>query len=240
MEENELRKAVETKEVLFQQLFTKYQATLRKEPNYIKFEAFKDLKLIFELYSEIFHLRGFNYSKLSNQKLLKIIDPYSIPEKRELISHLVKSLVKNGNEEEAKSVMELLSKIEISYNWNNIKNRKDIVISILRLAHKIVSYNLLVLVMFIGIYLFLSTIIFCEAKSDFFAVLEVKKIVVCECNWLNNLGNLFSYIFDLDEKMEVKPLNFWGVLLLVFQKSFLLLVIGNYLIKEIFNKIKLQ
>lgn len=240
MEENELRNTIELKEVLFQKLFTAYQSNLRKDSNYIKFDAFKDLKLIFELYSEIFHLRGFNYSKLSNEKLIKLITPFSIPERKELISHLIKVLVKNSNEEEAKNVLQLLNKIEITYYWEKVKNNDKLVINFLKLFLKIVSHNIIVLLFFIFLYLFLSTIIFCESIFDFLAVIEVKKIKICECNWLNNFGNLLTYIFDLDEKMEVVPLNFFGVLLLVFQKSFLILILGNYLVKEIFNKIKLQ
>ncbi|MFC4740100.1 hypothetical protein ACFO3U_08840 [Flavobacterium ponti] len=240
MQDNELRNEIEKKEVLFQKLFTKYQYNIRKVPNYINFDAFKDLKLIFELYSEIFHLRGFNYNKLSNIKLEKIINPYSASEKKELISHLVKALVKNGNEEEAKSVMELLNKIEIKYYWENIKLKNNLLINSVKLLLKIISYNILVLLLFLTLYLFISTLFFCESKFECLAILDVKKVNITEINWLNNFGNLLTYIFDLDSKMEVIPLNFYGVLLLVFQKSFLILILGNYIVKEIFNKIKLK
>lgn len=240
MENNELRNEVEKKEILFQQLFTKYQTNIRKEPKYIKYDSFKDLKLIFELYSEIFHLRGFNYSKLSNERLEKIIFPYSNSERRELISHLIKALVKNGNEEEAKNVIELLNKIEIAYYWENVRKINKPITNFFKLVLKIVSYNILVLLFFVFLYFFFSTIIFCDSIHNDLAVLEVKKIDICKINWLNNLGNLLTYIFDLDYKMEVKPLNFYGVLVLTFQKSFLILILGNYLVKEIFNKIKLQ
>lgn len=57
-ETNELRKTIEEKEVSLQKHFSLYQKNLRKHPSYIKYDAFKDLKLIFELYAEIFHLRG--------------------------------------------------------------------------------------------------------------------------------------------------------------------------------------
>lgn len=239
-DENKLRKDLEYKEVLFQKHFNSYQRNLRKYPTYIKYDAFKDLKLIFDLYSEIFHLRGYNYSKFTQAKLKKIIEPFSNNEKRELIDHLVKSLVRNGNDDEAKEVMHLLDELEIKCSWESICQRKNIFKNSFRLIHKSVSYNSWILVVFIVIYLFFSTIIFCESKLDFMTVLEVKKIKVIEINWLNNLANLFSYIFELDEKMEVKPLNFAGVLLLSFQKSILFLIVGNYLITEIFKRIKLQ
>lgn len=240
MEKNELRDIIEIKEVLFQKNFSLYQKNLRKYPNYIKYDAFKDLKLILELYSEIFHLRGYNYSKFTHEELKKLVHIYSISEKRELIGHLVKALVKNGNDEEAKYVIMLLNKIEIFYYWESIKNLKNIFSNSLKLLHKIISYNLAVLLLFIILYLLFSTLIFCNAKIDFMAVIEVEKINISHFNWLNNLGNLLTYIFDLDDKMQVKPLNFAGVFILSFQKSFLILVIGNYLVKEIFNKIKLQ
>ena len=126
MAENTLRIALEEKETLFQQQFSTYQKNLIKYPNYIKYDAFKDLKLIFDLYSEIFHLKGFEYNKLSEDNLKKLIKPFSINEKKELIGHLVKSLAKNGNEDEAQYVIKLLNKIEISFYWNSIKSFKNI------------------------------------------------------------------------------------------------------------------
>jgi hypothetical protein len=239
-EVNELRSIVEEKEVSLQKHFSLYQKNLRKYPTYIKYDAFKDLKLIFELYSEIFHLRGYNYSKFTDDKLIKIIKPFNDNEKKELIGHLIKSLVKNGNDDEAKHMILLLNKLEIKCYWNSIRNFQSIFSSFFKLILKAISYNIWVVLVFIVIYLIISTTIFCEASFNFMTVLEVKKIKISDINWINNLGNLFTYIFELDDRMEVTPLNFIGVLLLVFQKSFLLLVIGNYLIKEIFNKIKLQ
>jgi|GEM_PF-5032937 len=239
-ETNELRKTIEEKEVSLQKHFSLYQKNLRKHPSYIKYDAFKDLKLIFELYAEIFHLRGYNYSKFTDEKLIKIIKPFSDNEKKELIGHLIKSLVKNGNDDEAKNMILLLSKLEIKCYWNSIRNFQNIFPNLFKLTLKAISYNIWIVLMFIAIYLIISTLIFCQASFDSMTVLKVTKIKISDINWINNLGNLFSYIFELDERMQVTPLNFWGVVLLAFQKSFLLLVIGNYLIKEIFNKIKLQ
>src|SRR5690606_29749404 len=135
-EKNELRSAIEDKEVLFQKHFNLYQKSLRKYPTYIKYDAFKDLKLIFELYSEIFHLRGYNYSKFTHEKLTKIIKPFSNNEKRELIGHLVKSLVKNGNDEEAKYVMHLLNKLEIKCSWDSLCELKNLPANFFKLIHK--------------------------------------------------------------------------------------------------------
>ncbi|WP_286968710.1 hypothetical protein [Flavobacterium sp. UBA4854] len=239
-ETNELRCTIEEKEVSLQKHFSLYQKNLRKYPFYLKYDAFKDLKLIFELYSEIFHLRGYNYSKFTDEKLIKLIKPFSDNEKKELIGHLIKSLVKNGNDDEAKNMILLLNKLEIKCYWNSICKFQNVLSNLLKLTLKALSFNIWIVLMFIAIYLIISTTIFCEASFDLMTVLEVKKIKVSDVNWINNLGNLFTYIFELDERMQVTPLNFLGVLVLVFQKSFLLLVIGNYLIKEIFNKIKLQ
>ena len=66
---NSIREAIEAKDILFQQLFTRFQSDIRKNPNYINFDAFKDLKIIFELYSETFHLKGFNYNNLNKSNI---------------------------------------------------------------------------------------------------------------------------------------------------------------------------
>ncbi|AWM13265.1 hypothetical protein DI487_04895 [Flavobacterium sediminis] len=240
MEENKLRAALQEKEIVFEQHFYLYQKNVRRFENYIKYDAFKDLKLIFEIYSEIFHLRGYNYNKLTPDKMEKLLTPFSISEQRELLNHLIKSLSKNGNDDEAKEMMCILNDVELKYYWEKIKNGQDFFTSLFKLFLKGISYNLYILLLMIIIYLFFSTLIFCDAKFEIFAIIEVKKISFTECVWSNNFANLISYLFELDEKMEVKPLNFWGVILLAFQKAFLFLVIGNYLIMEMFNKIKLQ
>ncbi|PAM93145.1 hypothetical protein B4N84_19370 [Flavobacterium sp. IR1] len=130
---NQLRNDAEEKEVSLQKHFSLYQKNLRLYPTYIKYDAFKDLKLVFELYSEIFHLRGYNYSKFTDEKLIKIIKPFNDNEKKELIGHLIKSLVKNGNDDEAKNVILLLNRLEIKCYFNSICKFRNVFSNLLNI-----------------------------------------------------------------------------------------------------------
>ena len=58
--------------------------------------------------------------------------------------------------------------------------------------------------------------------------------------YLNHLANVLNYIFDMDDKMKVTPLSFMGVLLMIGMKSFLILIVVNFFLKEFFNRIKLS
>lgn len=102
LEKNDIRERTELVDAQFNSLFTQFQKNKRIKPNYIQSDGFKDLKIIFELYSETFHLKGYNYNSLSIDKIKRITIGFDCFQKRELIQYLIKTLAKKGNEDEAK------------------------------------------------------------------------------------------------------------------------------------------
>jgi hypothetical protein len=237
---NSIREAIEAKDILFQQLFTRFQSDIRKNPNYINFDAFKDLKIIFELYSETFHLKGFNYNNLNKSNIEKLLEGFNSFQKKELVHYLIKSLSKNGIDEKAKELFSLLSKLEIICSWTEIKQNKNSLKNSLKLMHNLTVYNNYTLLISPLVYILFTIIIYSKAPFKWMEVLEVKKIEISDIPFWNHFSNILFYIFDFDGKMTIIPLNLCGLCLMVFLKSFLIIIVINFFLKELFNRIKLS
>lgn len=238
--DNIIRQSIEKKDILFQQLFTKFQSDLKKNSNYIKFDAFRDLKIIFELYSETYHLKGYNYNDLKKEDIEKLIIKFDNFQKRELVQYLIKSLVKNGIEKKAKELFCLATKLEILCCFTEIKQNKNRFRNTILLLHNLSIYNSYTLMISPVLYILSATLIYSEAPYDWMQIIRVNKIRISENELVNDFSNVLLYIFDFEGKMNVIPLNLSGVIMLVILKSFLILIIINFFLKELFTRIKLS
>ncbi len=234
------RRAIEEKDVEFQQLFTSFQSNFRKVPNYIKFDAFKDLKIIFELYAETYHLKGFNYNSLKVSDVEKLLVNFNDFQKKDLVDCLINSLIKNGIEEKAKELFVLLAGLEIKCAFHEIIGGKNILKNFLRLIHNLTSYNIYTLIISPIIFVLIMSLIFTNSPFQFMELIFIEKTHFSNNYYLNHLANVLNYIFDMDDKMKVTPLSFMGVLLMIGMKSFLILIVVNFFLKEFFNRIKLS
>ncbi len=237
---NEIRERIEVVDAQFNSLFTAFQRNKRLNPNYLNSDGFKDLKIIFELYSETFHLKGYNYNSLSIETVSTIISGFDCFQQRELIQYLIKTLAKKGNEDEAKKWLQELAILEMKCCLESIKKFKRVIYHFFKLLYKATSYNLYTLILSILSYLFICYLIFLPAYFDCFQLLEIKRITISSSKFWNEIANILLYLFDFDNKMDIKPYNFFGVLLLVILKVFFVLILVNVLIKELLNKIKLS
>lgn len=237
---NSIRRAIEEKDVQFQQLFTSFQANLRRVPNYINFDAFRDLKIIFELYSETYHLKGFNYNSLKVSDIEKILLNFDDFKKKELVDYLIKSLVKNGIEEKAKELFSLFAELEIKCACSEIKKGKNITKNFLKLIHNLTAYNNYTLILSPLIFAFFMSLIYANAPFQFMELIHIEKTHFSNNFYLNHIANVMIYLFDMDDKMKVTPLSFMGVLLMIVMKSFLIIIVINFFLKEFFNRIKLS
>lgn len=240
MLDNTIRNDIESKDIQFQQLFTQFQSNLRKNPNYIKHDAFKDLKIIFKLYSETSHLKGFNYNHLKVSDIEKLLIEFNDFQKKELINYLIKSLAKEGLEEKAKEILTLLARLEIKCAWEELLNKKNIHINFLKLLYYLTSYNTLTLLLTPIVYVLLLSIICLDAPCHWMEIIHFNKKHITNEHFTNHFLNVLLYVFDLDYKVEVNSLNSRGVFLMIALKSFTIIVVLNFLIKEFFNRIKLK
>ena len=124
--ENPIREEIERNNTLFNRLFTKYQTNLRKDPNYIKFEAFKDMKIIFELYSKIYSFRSYSYNEVSIETFSKLTSCFDCYRNKELFEYLALRLIKEGNDDKLDEIKIHIQKLEIICLWNTIKSKKSI------------------------------------------------------------------------------------------------------------------
>lgn len=122
----------------------------------------------------------------------------------------------------------------------SIKKGERIPYNFVKLIYKVTSFNVQTLLLSILMYLIICYLIFQPAYFKCFEFIEIKNTSICRTSFLNSIGNILMYLFDLDNKMDVKPYNFCGVVLLILLKIFFALIIVNVLVKEFLNKIKLS
>jgi hypothetical protein len=238
MVENPIREEIESKNTLFNRLFTKYQTNLRKDPNYIKFEAFKDMKIIFELYAKIYSFRSYSYNEVSIKTFSKLTSSFNCHKKKELYEYLAIKLIQEGNDEKIDEIQNHIRNLEISCLWDNIKKKKSTIYNSLSLILKLSAYNLRTLLLTCVIYVLITSVIYLPAPYSWMQALEIKFTPFSGNNFFNRILNTLAHMFNLDNKMKVIPTNWQGVLLLVLGKAFSILVIINYVVKKILNKIK--
>jgi hypothetical protein len=236
--ENPIREEIERNNTLFNRLFTKYQTNLRKDPNYIKFEAFKDMKIIFELYSKIYSFRSYSYNEVSIETFSKLTSCFDCYRNKELFEYLALRLIKEGNDDKLDEIKIHIQKLEIICLWNTIKSKKSIFTNVPKFLLKLSAYNLYSLLITCLFYVFVASLIYSPAPFKWMEIISLKFNLYIKNDFFNRFLNTLAHIFNLDNKMNIIALNWRGILLLIIGKSFFILVILNYIVKKILDKIK--
>lgn len=226
--------------ITFNKLFSEFQKKCRTVENYKDFEAFKDMKLILANYVDLYDKRAYKYYDLTPHKVKKMLSSFNFHMKKDLLSFFIKKLVLNGSSDKAKEMIPYLNLVEIQCSWFDLIKGKNKRKNIFKLIHKCSAYNLWTLTISIIIILLISILIFSPAPFEFMQVLEVQKKTIVSSVFLNDLCNLMLYVFDTDYKMNIKPLNGFGVLLLISLKTLFIVIIANYLVRELINKLKIS
>jgi hypothetical protein len=226
--------------VTFNKLFSEFQKKCRTVENYEDFEAFKDMKIILGNYVELYDKRAYRYYDLTVDKIKKMLSFFDSYKQKDLLSYFIKKLVLSGNTEKAKEIIKYLNAVEIKCSYNDLLIGKNKRKSFINIIHKGSAYNLWTLTFSIILILLTSMLILSPAPFEFMEILEIQKKSIVGSTFLNNLSNLLLYLFGIDYKMEIKPINGFGVLLVIALKLLFILIIANYLIKELLDKLKIS
>ncbi|WP_430408477.1 hypothetical protein [Kordia sp.] len=231
---------MENNYIKFNKLFSEFQKKSRTVDNYNDYEAFKDMKIILGDYVEIYDKRAYKYYDLTVSKVKKMLSSFDVYMTRDLLSFFIKKLVLNGNTDKAKEMIKYLNEVEIKCSWSDLIKGKNKRKNILKLIHRCSAYNLWTLIISITIIILFSILIFSPAHFECMELLEIQKKQIVSSTFFNDLFNLMLYIFDTDYKMGIKPLNGLGVLLIISLKSLFIVIIFNYLVRELMDKLKIS
>ncbi|MCF1420838.1 hypothetical protein [Mangrovimonas futianensis] len=223
--------------VEFQFLFSRFQRNLKEDTKYIDYQAYKDIKLIFYLYAKIYHYKGYKSYNIKLPRLKLLTSQFNCYQNLELYNYLRKRLIHEGNKEKADELSGYINFLKLQCSWKTLI-KKFSIYNLFQFIHRLCSYNILSLFSSLVIYVLFLTLLSATAKIEIFEVLIVHKIQISPNTLLNNVLNTLTYIFDFDEKMEIKPMNALGVLILVFNKIILAILIINFLVKEILDRVK--
>lgn len=237
-EENFILNDLENKHKLFFKLHAEYQHKIDNVDSYLNFEAFRDMKLIFELYSQTFYLNGYTQNDIKIEQFKLLTNKFSCFQKKDLYEFYAKRMSKEGNQEKSTEINKYLKELRLQCNWENFKRKKTSLRNIVILAQNFFSYNLFTLLASLVILFFLFNLIFSQAFFSCFELILVKRVELDANITINGLLNTIGYLFDFDEKMIVSALNWKGVILIIFIKSIYIVLIVNYIVSEIINRSK--
>lgn len=222
----------------FNSSFSDFQRKEREDSRYFEFEAYRDLKICLSLYAEVYDLLGYHHLEITPRKLSKMIIKFTCFEKRDLVIFFIKKLTGHGNLHIEDKFSNLLINQEIVCSWQMIKEWNSPISNFCLLIFKLSSYNIYTLILSLIFLSFLFSLVFLPAPFDWMEALDIRRSNISENPVFNHISNTLLYFFDIGDNMKVQPRNFWGVLILISLKILSVLVIGNYLFKEIVRKIK--
>lgn len=222
----------------FNDAFSNFQFKSKTQTTYYSYEAYKDLKIIISLYAVIYDFKGFKSLELTSEKFQKLLQGFNCFQKKELLSFFLKKLSDHGHDHNDSSFFTMLQKEEIKCSWIEVMDGNKVVENFVRLILKLSSFNLYTLSMTLFLLFFVIALVIAPAPLPEMEILEIEKSEISQNKFINHISNLLLYMFGVEGHMSISPSNFWGVLLIVTMKIILILVIGNFLIKEILKKIK--
>ncbi len=200
------------------------------EPTDKNSSSYVDCKKFISHYVLSLKSKEHDYDEINVEQINKIISIYSPEQKLHLIDLFKRELNINGYSDQADQLSHYYEKTRLDV----YKNRKGWKSYLIRLSLRF-SYKKRYLLYWLLVSFVVLSILLIPNKT--FALITFKKEAIAENSFLNHFSNVVILIFDMDSDVNVKPINFGGVILMVLGKITFLLFIVNFLIRRIFDKI---
>ncbi|ACF10550.1 hypothetical protein Cpar_0122 [Chlorobaculum parvum NCIB 8327] len=192
------------------------------------------VKDFISIYVTCVERRDYGYDFLNFDKIFNAISTLKCRESLELLRFFKRKLVDKGFSEE---VVVLINKIkkkqyecafsEYLNSWHNLRRLGRLIVAWITKDIYGLFFGLLSLLV-LSIFFLLPNNVCQEC-----AVFAFDKNAYSS-NWLiNHALNVIVLFFSLSDKVDVSPLSFWGIFLLVLERVLFWVIVVKYLIKEI-------
>lgn len=133
----------------------------------------------------------------------------------------------------------------ICYNLKNILNSPTsigkVIIDLFRLTRVCCMQNIYSLLISLFIFFFLIVIVLLPAPKDSMQLFTIETTPFCNNFLANHIFNVINYIFDISiDSTKITPINGWGVIFLMFSKILFYLIIIDFLIKNLLQRISFK
>lgn len=203
------------------------------------YEIYSDLKKAIKYYFNVIEEKQFGYDVFRFDLILKRIKYTPLSQQIELLSYLKRLLIINEYHEILNACDKEINKAKLSFlkesfSIKKTKTYKNI-IKIILLWSSLSIYNLLISLF---VFFAISYLFFLPAPFGFMEVIKIHYEQYSNIFILNHAMNILSMFFNLDEKMKVIGTNFVGLSVVIFGKICFVVLIINYIVKEILNQLK--
>jgi hypothetical protein len=211
-------------------LFTKVEQSLvAGQPS----NAYSFHKQMVKSYAETAVSKGHCYDHINLSRIIEQIKKFPIGYQIGLLRHLKRIHSLNCIELDCKKIDNLIKKAEITIKLRKKKISLNLILGLL-------SYNFITVLLFLLLSISLMSIVFIPAKWPWAGMFECSMHQFSEYIWLNAFCNVICYLFLDLESVAVKPLNAFGLSVLIIFKLFNLIVIANFCCKKILEKLGVE
>ena len=218
------------KTLSYEELFTNVEIMLDdNQPS----SAYILHKEMVKCYANAVVLNGHCYDHLNLNRILEQIDKFPIAYRIGLLRHLKRIHSLNFIEYDKKYIDALITKVDLTIKLSKKKFSISLLLSLL-------SYNITTVLLLLLLSISLMSIVFISAKWPWAEMFECSMVNFSAINCINAFCNVVCLLFLDLEGVAVKPLNAFGLFILIFFKLFNLIVIVNFCCKKLLEKLGVE
>ena len=192
-----------------------------------------DLKEFIRYYIMAADMKESGYDLIDVNMVDTKLNKLNVSEKSTLLKQFKRELSKHEYIEKAEECDLFIDRNRMKYYLENKSS-----LNILKYFGLLSASSFPNLILTILILIVVTNIVFLPAPFRFMETIKVDTLDLSDISLMNHLANTLSILFDLDNKMEVVPINLLGVLLLGFLKLLFVTIIINYFWKRVIKHIK--
>lgn len=197
--------------------------------------TYSDIKEYFSLYIKYLDKEKFNYDRVNLPKLFELIENLPPEQRIELLRYLKDSLKKSEISFSDKDLIREIRINEIKYLSKNISPK-----NIFPLILKCTSFNLVTLLIGLFLFIVIECIILLPSPFENIGLFKIEYDTISQVFVINHFLNIIGGAIELTDNFKITPLNEFGFVLLFVGKLFFIVIVLNYIIKEIKNKVDLK
>ncbi|SIQ84162.1 hypothetical protein [Pontibacter lucknowensis] len=197
-------------------------------------EIYVDLKYLIIFYLKSIEEKQHGYDEIDLNKIFFYAKHLPFDQRVKILTFLHRLLALNGFEDETESCAKEL----INANCELFLNDKSIV-SKLRWFYLKTTKNLVAIILTLTVFYGICYILLLPTDNPQMQLFEVEYLKLSDNFYQNHGANILAGLFQISDEFKIKPLNTFGIIMLVIGKLMFLIIVINILIKEISNKLKL-
>jgi hypothetical protein len=205
-----------------------------------KRSIYQDIKFYLISYVKSAENKKFGYDELRLELAFELIKSFSPKERISLAKYFQKILKQHYLEDELKKCSLFVNQCEFHHSKVQLKERKEIFSNILILLSSGITYNNITIGLILLIIPIAKILILLPAPFKSWIFYKVEYDNISSVFFINHILNCIGDFFGITKNFKIQYLNWFSFLTAIFGKVFLILVIINFLIKELIRRLSIK